>query len=368
MADRRIYLDNAATSWPKPESVYAAVAHAMRDLGAAAGRGVSAEGTEVDRRIDAARAGIASLLGVAEPKRVIFTHNGTDSLNLAIHGLLRPGDHAIATAVDHNSVLRPLQELAATGAIELTIAACDESGVVDPQAIERALRKNTRLVAFPHASNVTGAIQPAAEIVALAHEVKAFALLDAAQTLGSIPLDARELGADLIAAPGHKGLLGPLGTGVLYLAPGVEKELRPVRQGGTGTESERDRQPDSLPEKYEAGNLNVPGLLGLGAGVAWLKQRGVAAIAAHERELTERLTARLIEIDGVQLYGPRDSANRVGIVAVNLVDCDPRELSVMLETSFRVQTRAGLHCAPRMHAALGTVNQNGTLRLSVGPF
>jgi len=368
---RRIYLDNAATSWPKPEVVYDAVNRYLREGGAAAGRGVYGDAVETSVLVSQCRRGIARLINSGEEHRIIFTLNGTDSLNLAIHGLLdqaadRP--HVVTTEIEHNSVLRPLRMLEQRGLIDVTRVGCDSAGLVDADEVRKALRPNTRLVALNHASNVTGAIQPAAEIGRIAREAGAVYLLDAAQTLGDIEVDVMALGVDLLAASGHKGLLGPLGTGVLYVGPRVESQLHSTRQGGTGTQSELDMQPDELPEKYESGNLNVPGIVGLGAAVAWLAEQGIASIRAHAIELTDRLLAGLTTVDGLRVMGPADARRQVGLVSVAVQGYDPQELAAMLDAGCRIQSRAGLHCAPRVHEAIGTVSQGGTLRLSIGPF
>src|SRR5487761_1811787 len=295
----RLYFDQAATSWPKPESVYAAVDHYQRSLGASAGRGAYAEAVEVGQGVQRARTAVARLFAAEQAQNVIFAFNGTDALNMAIHGVLSRGGHAITSVAEHNAVLRPLRALERAGRIEVTRVAVDAHGVVDPDEIRRALRRDTALVALTHASNVTGAIQPAAEVGAVARETGALFLLDAAHTAGELPIDVRELRVDLLATPGHKGLLGPLGTGVFYVRPGAEERLDSFRQGGTGTFSDDDVQPRTLPDKYESGNLNVPGILGLGAGVEWLLERGVESLRRDAVALTQRLLDRLREIQGV---------------------------------------------------------------------
>lgn len=363
---RRIYLDHAATSWPKPETVYAAVDRYQRELGAPAGRGAYAEAVQASQMVEAARRAVAALLQAEDARRIIFTFNGTDSLNLALHGSLdSAGGHVVTTAVEHNSVLRPLRKLEDAGRIEVSRVACDALGVVDPDDIRRALRPNTKLVALTHASNVTGALQPVAEVGRMAREHGALYLVDAAQSLGEIPLSVRELQADLLAAPGHKGLLGPLGTGVLYIRPGVELRLASLRQGGTGSHSEDDRQPEQLPDKYESGNLNVGGIVGLGAGIQWLNERGLAEVRRHAVALTERLLAGLSAIDGARLFGP-PAGGRVAVVSMTLEGLDCQELAAALDSAYRIQTRPGLHCAPAMHRALGTLESGGTVRFSLG--
>lgn len=364
---QRIYLDNAATSWPKPEAVYAAVDHYQRTLGAPAGRGTYAQAAEVERQVLGCRLALAELLHVSDPRRIVLTFNGTDALNLALYGLLRPGDHVVTSVCEHNSVLRPLAALRDRRQVAVTYVPADRAGRVDPDDIRRACTPRTRLIALVHASNVTGTIQPAEAVGQIAREAGAYFLLDAAQTLGYLPVDVQRMGVHLLAAPGHKGLLGPLGTGLLYVAEGVEAELQPIRQGGTGTHSEEEAQPRELPDRYEAGNLNVPGIVGLQAGVRHVLAAGVEAERARQQRLMTRLLAGLHELDGVQVYGPPDAAGRVGLVSLRWEGLSPQELASVLDAQWSIQTRAGLHCAPRMHASLGTLPE-GTLRLSVGHF
>lgn len=363
----RIYLDQAATSWPKPECVYKAVDDYQRRLGTAAGRGAYAEAIEVAARVGRARAAVARLIGAEHPSNIAFTLNGTDSLNLAIHGALFRGGHVITTVAEHNSVLRPLRELESGGRVEVARLQVNASGVVDPDEFRRALRPDTALIALTHASNVTGAIQPAADVGAIAREAGVLFLLDAAQTAGELPLNVRDLGVDLLAAPGHKGLLGPLGTGVLYIRPGVEDRVSSFRQGGTGSFSEDDLQPSVMPDKYESGNLNVPGILGVGAGVEWLLERGVEKIRRDGLALVQRLLGRLAEI-GVTVYGSGTADQRVGLASFTMPGIDPQEFAAILDSAYRIQVRAGLHCAPLMHRALGTINTGGAVRVSLGPF
>jgi cysteine desulfurase / selenocysteine lyase len=363
----RIYLDNAATSWPKPEAVYRAVDDYQRRLGAPAGRGTYAEAVETERIVLSCRKKLATLIGAVDPSRIIFTQNGTDSLNLALHGLLRPADHVVTTVCEHNSVLRPLRFLAEQRQVTATYVPCDSQGYVDPDAICRAITPKTRLIAVIHASNVTGAIQPVEAVGRIAADRDVFYLVDAAQSLGYVPIDVAKIGCHLLAAPGHKGLLGPLGTGVLYVAPGIEQHLLPLRQGGTGTRSDEDRQPETLPDRYESGNLNVAGIVGLQAGVAQVAELGDHHIQGQTRALIQRLLAGLTGIPRVRLYGPRTGTGRMGVVSLNLNGYGPQELAALLDSQWSIQTRAGLHCAPRMHAALETL-PSGTLRLSLGHF
>lgn len=366
MPQPRIYLDNAATSWPKPEAVYAAVERYQRQLGAPAGRGVYVEAMEVQKLVEHARAGAAQLLGVSDPRRIVFCYSGTDALNQAITGVLRDGAHVVTTVVEHNSVLRPLRTLEEAGRVSVTRVGCDSAGRVDPDDIRRAFRPETQLAIVTHASNVTGTIQLIADIARIVHERNALLLVDAAQTAGELPLNVAEMGIDLLATPGHKGLQGPLGTGLLYMRPGVE--LEPLRRGGTGSRSESDRQPEELPDRFEAGNLNVPGLVGLGAGVNYVRERSIDSIRRKSIVLTERLLAGLIKVPGVRVIGPPDAASRVGIVSITVAGYEPQELAMLLDASAHIQTRAGLHCAPLAHRAMGTLDDGGTLRLSLGCF
>ncbi len=368
-APPRIYLDNAATSWPKPVAVYEAADRYMREIGAAAARSAYSHSAEAEAIVLAARKGVARLLGVRDQNRIVFTLNGTDSLNLAIHGAMASsGGHVVTTDLEHNSVLRPLRYLEERGRIEVTRVACDASGVVDPAKIQAAIRDDTRLVAVIHASNVTGAIQPVEEIGAIVAKHSALFLIDAAQTLGHLPLNVETTKADMIAAPGHKGLLGPLGTGILYLRPGIESQVEPLRQGGTGSASDEDRQPEVLPDRYESGNLNMPGIAGLAAGVDFILARGVENLRAHEQELVGRLLDGLREIRGVTTYGSQTSEERVGVVSLHVEGYDPREVAAALDAGYGVQARAGIQCAPGVHAALGTLQRGGTVRLSIGPM
>jgi cysteine desulfurase/selenocysteine lyase len=360
----RIYLDNAATSWPKPDAVYAAVDRYQREIGAAAGRGAYRDAIEAQRTVDDARRRCANVLGVSDPSRIVFGSNGTDMLNLALHGLLKPGDHVVTTVCEHNSVLRPLAELARTRDVEVSYVHCDSAGYVDPQEIQREITPKTRLIAVLHASNVTGAVQPIREIVELA--TGALILVDAAQTAGHLPLNIEALGADLVAASGHKGLLGPLGTGILYIRPGLEGSLTPIRQGGTGLNSTDDRQPIELPHRYEAGNLNTPALAGLAAAAQFLKEQTVEAVASHEAALISRLYDGFKSINGVKLFGPTPAQPRAPVVSFSVEGYDPQEFAAALDAIAGVQCRAGLHCAPHQHEALGTLQLGGLVRLSVG--
>ncbi len=363
-----IYLDNAATSWPKPEAVYDAVDRYQRECGAPLGRGSSRGGVSVEQAVRQLRDRLARLLGAPDADHVVLTFNGTDSLNLALHGLLEPGDRVVTTDIEHNSVLRPLHALQTTRQVVVERMPVDADGAIDPDRLRKALRQPARLVVFSHVSNVLGTIQDVPTLTGIARQAGALTLVDAAQSAGHLPISMQSWQVDLLATSGHKGLLGPLGTGVLCLNRGIESRLRPVRQGGTGTSSEEDAQPTALPGRFESGNHNVPGLIGLAAAVEWISERGVASLRAHELEISQRLRDGLAQVPGVTLYGPADSQSRTAILSVTIDGYAPHEAAMLLEEHFGIVTRAGLHCSPRMHASLGTLNRGGTLRFSPGAF
>jgi cysteine desulfurase / selenocysteine lyase len=365
----RLYFDNAATSFPKPGCVMEATQRYWQDIGASAGRGAYLEAVETGRLIRQCRGDVARLINAERPESIVFGMNCSDGLNLAIKGLLKAGDHAITTWMDHNSVLRPLNSLKEQVGLEVTFVECDgRTGRVDPGDVVRAIRPETRLIAVVHGSNVTGSLQPIREIGAAAREKGVLFLVDAAQTCGHYPIDVRLDGIDLLAAPGHKGCLGPLGTGFLYIRPGVEKAVRPLKEGGTGSISEQVVHPDFMPDRYEAGSHNAVGLVGLGAGVRWVLDRGVEALREHERRLCEVFLSAAGGIGGLTVYGPHEVNDRVGVFSVRVEGYTPAELAAALETHFGVLTRPGLHCAPLAHQTIGTHEQGGTTRFSFGPF
>lgn len=358
-----IYLDHAATSHPKPETVYAAVAACLQE-GGNPGRGGHRLSLAAARRIHAARTEAAGLFGVADSSRIVFTASATEAINLALKGLLNPGDHVVTSAAEHNAVVRPLRRLAETG-VSVTRVPVGHDGLLDPAAVRAACTPATRMLVFAHASNVSGALQPLADLAEVARAVGALLLVDAAQTAGSRPIDVGRLGVHLLAAPGHKGLLGPQGTGLLYVDSSLA--LRPLKEGGTGGMAEQEIQPDLMPEGLESGTPNTPGLAGLAAGMAYVRQNA-AQITAHEQRLTEQLSAGLARIRGVTLYGPEDPSRRASVVSFNLAGTDAVAVSEALDDEFGVLGRAGLHCAPAAHCCLGSLAQGGAMRLSAGPF
>lgn len=385
----RLYFDNAATSFPKPMGVVRAMTEYATKLGASPGRGAYREARESAEILVRCREAIRELLNAPSADHVIFTLNTTDALNMAIKGLLLPrlagGEsiHVVTTAMDHNSVLRPFNALISRyeGQIQQTVVEADEiTGLVDPEAVRRAIRPDTRLVASVHASNVTGTLQPIQAIGAVCRELAVPLLVDAAQSVGHIPVDMQAMNIDLLAAPGHKGLLGPLGTGVLVMRPGMERMIQTYREGGTGSISEQPVHPEEMPDKYEAGSHNTVGIAGLLAGVEYLLERGMDDIAEHERALTEQFLNGLHTytggplLPGLRLLGPQGMADRVGVFSLTVEGLTPLELANQMEDRFGVLTRPGLHCAPHAHETMGTdpastgEDASGACRFSLGPF
>ncbi|MGP0073291.1 MAG: aminotransferase class V-fold PLP-dependent enzyme [Bryobacteraceae bacterium] len=353
-----IYLDNAATTHPKPPSVYERVDDVLRNWSANPGRSGHAMAIEAARIIFQTRESIAKLFNIADPDRIIFTGNATGALNLAILGLLEPGDHCVTSTMEHNSVVRPLH------ALEQKCVRVTRTGA-DPRSIAAAIEPQTRLVALTHASNVSGDLNPVAEIIAASHAQGVPVLVDAAQTAGCVPIDVQALGVDLLACPGHKGLFGPQGTGFLYIAPHLNPE--PILFGGTGSRSDLEDMPDFAPDRYEAGTLNTPGIAGLGAGVDFLLDRGVEQVRAHELARLRQLMDGLATIDGLTIHGARDPARKTGVVLFTLDGIDPAEIGDRLDQEFGIAVRVGLHCAPQAHRTLGTFPIGG-VRMSPGYF
>ncbi len=365
----RRYFDNAATSHPKPPEVLAAVRDYFERVHASAGRGAYREAIESGRLLDDCRTALRELFQCRPADHVIFTLNGSDALNLALKSVLRPGQHVLTTAMDHNSVLRPLNALAEQIGVRWTPLPVDpQTTRLDPAALATAIGPDTRLVVINHASNVTGVLQPLDALAEVCHRRGVPLLLDAAQSAGHVPIEFGRLPIDLLACPGHKGLLGPLGTGVLLIREGFEARMRTVREGGTGSRSEDPVQPPELPDRFEAGSHNAPGIAGLLASVKWLLATGVANVRRHELELIVGMAEHLDRIPGLRWFGPREPEHRVGVFSVRLGDADPAEVAAQLETRFGVLTRSGLHCAPLAHQTLGTLATGGTTRLSLGPF
>lgn len=360
-----IYLDNAATTMHKPQTVIDAVTQAMCSLGNA-GRGATSGALDAARTIHACRAKLARLLGCPRADHVCFTPNSTAALNTAINGVVRPGDHVVTTVLEHNSVLRPLNRLAAEQGVTVEHAGCDTNGVLDYDELERLVTPGTRAVVVTHASNVTGNAVDIARVAALAHAAGALVIVDASQSAGTAHIDMRAMGLDVVCFTGHKGLMGPQGSGGLAVAEDVD--VVPWAMGGTGVHSFDTLQPMEWPTRLEAGTLNGHGVAGLSAGLDFIEaQGGVEAIATHERALADRFLAGVREIPEIKLYGAFDQSARSAIVSLNVGNIDSAEISDALMQGWGIATRPGAHCAPLMHCALGTERQ-GVVRFSFGYF
>ena len=359
-----IYMDNAATSWPKPETVYQAVDQFNRKMGANPGRGSNHKTLEAGGVLLETREALAELFNISDSSCLVFTANVTESLNIGLKGWLNPGDHVIISGMEHNAVARPISSLQQSG-VEVSVVPCDERGRLDPHDVELAFRDNTTMVCMLHASNITGTIMPIAEIGKIAHQNEAVFMVDAAQTAGVLPLNVKAQNIDLLAFTGHKGLMGPQGTGGLYIRPGLK--IRPLIEGGTGSLSEHAYQPEFMPDRFESGTPNTPGIAGLGAGVRFIMETGIEQIRRHEQELTDRLISGLQEIRGISLYGPGDSRQQTAVISFNIEDMDCGELSFLLDRKYGIITRSGLHCAPLAHRTLGTLRQ-GACSFSPGFF
>jgi cysteine desulfurase/selenocysteine lyase len=360
-----IYLDHAATSWPKPPGVIRAIADFLERVGGNPGRSGHRLSVNAGRIVYDAREAVAELFNAADPLRVILTPNATYALNLGLCGSLRSGDHIVTSGIEHNSVMRPLRALQDKG-VRLTIVPCARDGSLHAKDIACAIQPDTRMVAVIHASNVTGTILPVSEIAEAAHQAGALLLLDAAQTAGVLPIDMQAMGIDLLAFTGHKGLQGPPGTGGLVIGEKVPiEEMAPLVRGGTGSRSEFEIQPEDCPDKFESGTVNGPGIAGLGAGVHWVMMRGIEAIRAHEIELTKILMDGLENIPGITAYGPREPAHRTAIVSFTVAGHRVSEIGLRLDEEFEIMCRVGLHCSPAAHRTIGTFPE-GTVRFAPG--
>jgi cysteine desulfurase/selenocysteine lyase len=360
-----IYLDHAATSWPKPREVIDAMADFLERAGGNPGRAGHRLSIEAGRIVYNARDILAEFFNASDPLRIIFTANATQAINLCLYGILKPGDHVITSSIEHNAVMRPLRDLESRG-INLSVIPCHQDGSIDPADIVHAMRPSTRIIAVTHASNVTGTILPIEEIADAAHQSGALLLVDAAQTAGVLPIDVQAMKIDLLAFTGHKGLQGPQGTGGLVIGDRVRIDMmQPLWRGGTGSRSEFEIQPEDLPDKYESGTMNGPGIAGLGAGVQYVMKRGVNAIRAQEIELAQQLVEGIQSIDGMTVYGPADRSQSTSIVSFTAAGHRVSEIGLRLDEEFGILSRVGLHCAPAAHRTLGTFPE-GTVRLALG--
>ncbi|HOE14989.1 MAG: aminotransferase class V-fold PLP-dependent enzyme [Candidatus Saccharicenans sp.] len=360
-----IYLDNGATSFPKPEEVYQFMDYFYRHYGVNPGRSGYDLCLEAGEMVEETRKLLNDFFGGDEPNRVCFGYNSTDALNLAIFGLLQPGDQAITTTLEHNSVLRPLYHLSLTG-VEVDYVPFDGRGFVDPDDIKKKIKKNTKLVVVNHASNVIGTIQPVNEIGRICKERGITFLIDASQSAGKIPINMNDMNIDVVAFTGHKSLLGPTGIGGLCVGP--EANIRITRAGGTGVRSAQRTHLEEYPWRLEYGTINLLGLAGLNAGVKWVLARGLEAIHEQEMRLTRMLVEGLKEIEGVTLYCQDQLDRHIGVISFNVRGLEAQDTGIMLDVDYNIACRTGLHCAPLVHEQLGTDKIKGAVRFGVGPF
>jgi cysteine desulfurase family protein len=364
--NRIVYFDNAATSWPKPAGMIEAMGHYSEMIGGSPGRSGHQRSLDAGRIILETREALAKLFGSNDSLRIAFTKNATEALNIALLGLLQSGDHVITSSMEHNSVMRPLRFLETQG-VQISVVPCSDDGRLNPEDVRAAIQPQTRLLVVAHASNVTGTIQPIAELGRIARDHGFLFCVDAAQTAGALPIHVEEMAIDLLAFSGHKSLFGPQGTGGLYIREGIEKHLRPLMMGGTGSRSEFEVQPDFMPDNYESGTPNTIGLAGLGAGVRFVLAEGVEAIRSEEEGLTKRFLKGLAALKGITVYGPPDAESRTSVVSFNIAGVSPSEAALELDERFGILCRPGLHCAPAAHRTIGTFPQ-GTIRFGFGYF
>jgi len=360
-----VYLDNAATSFPKPLRVYDEIDRCMRTYCANPGRGGHAMSIASGKAVSEAREKISAFFNIDNPLRLGFTKNATEAINIAIKGVLRPGDHVITTCMEHNAVIRPLKTLERDGIISLSIVEGDDFGQIDIGDLLNYINAHTRLIVCTLSSNVNGIVYPIKEIGRIARTRGILFLVDASQGAGAEEIDVDEMNIDMLAFPGHKGLLGPQGTGGIYIREGID--IVPIMQGGTGSVSDYLYQPEIMPDMIESGTLNTPGIVGLACGVDFIKETGLGNIKIFKYSLIKRLMEGMEEIDGIVQYSMKDIDNNTGIAAMNFKDVDSSEVSYILDKEFGIATRAGLHCAPLAHKTLGTAGQ-GVVRFSVGCF
>ncbi len=363
IAQNRIYLDHAATSFPKAPGVVEAVSGYMTEVGASAGRGSYREAFEAKKILDETRAVLASLFNIQKPNRLVFTLNATDALNLALKGILKSGDHVVTSSIEHNSISRPLLALQERENISFTKVKVNLEGEINWNEFEQAICPNTKLIAFIHGSNVSGTLTPIAEIGERAHKLGIPLLVDAAQTAGAYPIDVEKMKIDLLAMPGHKALLGPLGIGALWARDGIE--LKTLREGGTGSFSEEDHQPLFWPDIHESGSHNLPGIVGLKVACEYLKQTGIEQIRKHKENLLQHLYEGFCSLSNLRVIAPQKVENNSGVISLQYEGKNPNEIALQLDEAFRIQVRPGLHCAPWAHESFNTLSQ-GTVRLSLG--
>lgn len=363
----KLYLDNAATTFPKPPTVVNAVSNYMSFLGSNPGRGSSSSSVKGGQLVFQCREALANLFNFSKLENVIFTSNITSSLNILIKGLLKDGDHAITSTMDHNATLRPLHSLKEKGIIDLTVIKCSKEGILSVDDFKNSIKPNTKLVVLSHASNIIGTIQPLEEIGAICKEKNIFFIIDSAQTAGVLNLDFNKLNCNALTFTGHKSLLGPQGIGGFIIDDKLNDNINTIIEGGTGSLSSSVVQPDFLPDKFESGTLNTPGIAGLLAGVNFLKDTGIDTIKSEEQELTQKFIDEVCNIDSMTVYGFKDASLRTSTVSLNSSKIDNSELGFILDSEFGISTRTGLHCAPLAHETIGSY-PFGTIRFSFGVF
>ena len=361
-----IYLDNGATSYPKPEEVYAFMDSFYRSNGVNPGRSGYDLSIETGNIVENTRKVLTDYFNGMDRNRLVFSMNSTDAINLAISGLLEPGDHVITTKIEHNAVLRPLYHMSLYNDVEIDYVSFNKEGFVDPDDFIPKFKKNTKLVVVNHASNVIGNIQPVKEIGKLCRERDVTFLVDASQTAGKIPVDIQDMNIDVVAFTGHKSFLGPTGTGGLYIREGVE--IKHTRAGGTGVKSAEKHHLEEYPYRLECGTMNIVGVAGLYAGVKWLMNKGMEKIHQHEMELCEQFMEGLSHIDKVITYCQSDLRDHIGVVSFNIEGLEAVDTGTILDGEYNVACRTGLHCAPLVHEQMGTDKIHGTVRVSFGPF
>jgi cysteine desulfurase family protein len=362
-----IYLDHPATSWPKPPEVACAMTDFLEQAGGNPGRSGHRLSIAAGRIVYETRDALASIFGAPKPDHVIFAHNATHALNTVIQGVLRPGDTALTTSMEHNSVMRPLRFAESRG-VRVRIAPCSATGEVDTRAFEELVKRGVRLVILTHASNVIGRIVPVADLAGIAREAGAMVLVDAAQTAGVLPISVCEMGIDFLAFTGHKALQGPPGTGGLILCSDrAADEIKPLMRGGTGSSSQSQEQPDALPDRLESGTPNGVGIAGLGAAVRRINDYGIDRIREHHAALITRLIDGLDAIPGVEIFGPPSDVERAPLVSFRVAGKAVSEVGLRLDEDYGILCRVGLHCAPAAHQTIGTFPE-GTVRFGVGPF
>ncbi len=361
-----IYLDNGATSYPKPDEVYTFMDSFYRSFGVNPGRSGYDLCMETGALVDTTRKMLADFFNGNDPNRLCFSYNSTDALNLIIFGMLKRGDHAITTTLEHNSVLRPLYHLNKFKGVEIDYIPFDKNGWIDPDDIRQKIKANTRLVIVNHASNVIGTVQPVSAIGRICRQAGVPFAIDASQTAGKIPIDIEQSNIDVVAFTGHKSLLGPTGIGGLYVREGIE--IRHTRAGGTGVRSAVRMHLEEYPYRLEYGTGNVAGIAGLHAGLKWLEGKGIDQIHQHEMKLTRMLRDGLRQLDGVSLYCQDDLSDHIGVLSFNLDGMEALDTGTLLDGEYNIACRTGLHCAPLVHEQLGTDRIGGSVRMGIGPF